>query len=384
MRSKNTILTHTQLHIISFDVPYPPNYGGAIDVFYKLKALCEEGIHVHLHCFEYGRGIQDTLEKYCKKVFYYERKLSKHLLFSSQPYIVASRSSQEMVENLLQDDAPILFEGLHCCFHLNDERLKSRRKIVRMHNIEHNYYSGLATVEKKFFRKKYFESEAKKLEKFESVLNYADAIAAISPADTQYLSGKYKNVFNVMAFHPHQLIEIKDGTSDFALYHGSLTVGENNKAALYLVNEVFNDRNTKLVIAGNGISDELKEAAATKKNIQLLENISIEDLYSLVQNAQINILPTFQATGIKLKLLSALYSGRHCIVNFPMVLQTGLEPLCHIADSADTMKKKVAELMALPFNLEEKRKRILVLEEKFSNEANVKKLMNLIPLLKTD
>ncbi len=27
------------LHIISFDIPYPPNYGGVIDVFYKLKAL---------------------------------------------------------------------------------------------------------------------------------------------------------------------------------------------------------------------------------------------------------------------------------------------------------------------------------------------------------
>ena len=55
-RSKNTILAQTQLHIISFDVPYPPDYGGAIDVFYKLKALNQEGVKIHLHCFEYGRG----------------------------------------------------------------------------------------------------------------------------------------------------------------------------------------------------------------------------------------------------------------------------------------------------------------------------------------
>ena len=44
------------LHIVSFDVPYPPDYGGAIDVYYKLKALHEEGIKIYLHCFEYGRG----------------------------------------------------------------------------------------------------------------------------------------------------------------------------------------------------------------------------------------------------------------------------------------------------------------------------------------
>ncbi|TAL58619.1 MAG: glycosyltransferase [Bacteroidetes bacterium] len=304
--------------------------------------------------------------------------MSKRLLLGSLPYIVASRSSEGLVKNLLEDDAPILFEGLHCCFHLNDERLKNRKKIVRMHNIEHNYYSALARVEKSLFRKKYFEGEAKKLERFESVLAQADAIAAISPADTKYLSEKYKNVTNIMAFHPHETIAIKEGKGDFALYHGSLAVGENNKAALYLVHEVFNNLNTTLIIAGNGVSTELKGAVKKHKNIQLKENISVEDIYGLIQNAQINILPTFQATGIKLKLLSALYIGRHCIVNSPMVTQTGLEPLCHLADSLAEMKRKVSEFMVMPFTLEDKRKRVLILEEKFSNEANVRELMNLL------
>ncbi len=366
------------LHIISFDVPYPPNYGGAIDVFYKIKALHAEDVKIHLHCFEYGRGEQPTLEKFCEQVYYYKRNVSKRLLFGSLPYIVSSRTSEELVKNLLKDGAPILFEGLHCCLYLDDVRLKNRKKIVRMHNIEHNYYSSLALAEKSFFRKKYFEGEAKKLEKFESILKHADVIAAISPADAKYLSGKYKNISNIMAFHPHDSTDIKEGKGDFALYHGSLSVGENDRAALYLVNEVFNGIDTNLVISGSGASAELKEATATKKNIQLKDDASIEEIYSLVQNAQINILPTFQATGIKLKLLSALYIGRHCIVNSPMVAQTGLEKLCHIADSPAEMKRKISELMNSPFSLEEKRKRVLILEEKFSNETNVKKLIDLI------
>jgi hypothetical protein len=370
-------LNPIRIHIISFDVPYPPDYGGAIDVFYKIKALHAEGVKIHLHCFEYGRGEKKELEKYCEKIFYYKRKVSKHLLFNSLPYIVASRSSEELVKNLLKDDVPILFEGLHCCFHLNDARLKNRKKIVRMHNIEHYYYANLALVEKSYFRKKYFESEAKKLETFESLLNQADAIAAISPADAKYLATKYKNVSNIMAFHPHEAITIKEGRGDFALYHGSLAVGENNKAAIYLANEIFNDTSTQLIIAGNGASDELKGAIKNKKNIELKENISVEEIYSLIQNAQINILPTFQATGIKLKLLSALFIGRHCVVNSLMVSNTGLEPLCHIADSPVEMKKKVSELISAPFNLEDKRKRVLVLEEKFSNEINARKLLDL-------
>ena len=95
--------------------------------------------------------------------------------------------------------------------------------------------------------------------------------------------------------------------------------------------------------------DELKEAIKKNKNIQLKENISIEEIYSLIQNAQINILPTFQATGIKLKLLSALYTGRHCIVNSPMVANTGLESLCHVADSYIRNEKRNFKIDEYPF-----------------------------------
>ena len=318
------------------------------------------------------------IEKFCEKIFYYKRKAGKHLLFNSLPYIVVSRKSEELVSNLINDNSPILFEGLHCCFHLNDERLNGRKKIVRMHNIEHTYYSNLAEVEKSFFRKKYFESEVKKLEKFESILKHAGSIAAISPSDTKELSTRYKNVSNIMAFHPHDKVEIKEGKGNFALYHGSLAVGENNTATLYLVNEIFNNSETPLVIAGNGASAELKEAIGKRKNISLKEHISTDDIYSLIQNAQINILPTFQATGIKLKLLSALYSGRHCIVNSPMVKNTGLESLCHIADSSSEMKKEVLRLMETLFSEGEKLKREKILVENFSNKTNVTKLMALL------
>ena len=48
-------MENKRLHIVAFDVPFPANYGGAIDVFYKLKALHQLGIRITLHCFEYGR-----------------------------------------------------------------------------------------------------------------------------------------------------------------------------------------------------------------------------------------------------------------------------------------------------------------------------------------
>ena len=70
----------SKLHVVAFDIPYPPDYGGVIDVYYKLIALQKKGIKISLHCYEYGRQHREELTKICSEVFYYPRKNSKSLL----------------------------------------------------------------------------------------------------------------------------------------------------------------------------------------------------------------------------------------------------------------------------------------------------------------
>ena len=366
------------LHIISFDVPYPANYGGVIDIFYKIKALHNKGVKVHLHCFEYGRAEALVLEGICEKVYYYKRQMSKKYLIDALPFVVVTRSSEKLVQTLLRDNHPILFEGLHCCFHLNDERLKDRIKIVRTHNIEHDYYTSLAKVEKSLLKKTYFNLEAKKLKRFEKVLNKASHIIAISNEDCKQLSSRYKNVHHITAFHPYEKVSISEGNGDFCLYHGNLEVGENNEAALFLVNEVFSKTKIPLIIAGKKPSNELIESINKYKNIELKANISTSEIDELIKNAQINILPTFQATGIKLKLLAALFNGRHCIVNSPMVENTGLESLCTIKNSSTEIIEAITELFEMPFESDAKKERERILFDSFSNEKNIEKLCALI------
>ena len=63
------LMTRTKkINIISFNVPLPANYGGVIDVFYKIKTLTDLGFDIILHCFQYGRPVAPELEKYCKEV----------------------------------------------------------------------------------------------------------------------------------------------------------------------------------------------------------------------------------------------------------------------------------------------------------------------------
>ena len=366
------------LHIISFDVPYPANYGGVIDVFYKIKALHQLGVKIHLHCFEYGRSEAKELESYCEEVHYYHRKTTRGYLFRRKPFIAVTRTSEKLVQRLIQDDYPILFEGLHSCYHLSDERLENRFKIVRTHNIEHHYYQNLAKVERDFFKKYYFLNEVGKLQRFERILCNAQLIAAISSPDAGYLNARYRNVQHISAFHPNDSVNISSGRGEFCLYHGNLEVGENNEAALYLVKNIFSRTTIPLVIAGNRPSKELRDEVAKHDHIELKVGISTEEIHALIREAHINVLPTFQATGIKLKLLAALYTGRFCVVNSPMVKNTGLEPLCRVEDSDQRFLKAIESLFKKEFDMLELDKRRQILNNRFCNTVNAEKLVGLI------
>lgn len=368
-----------EAHIVAFDIPVPVNYGGAIDIYFKIKALHNMGVGVHLHCFQYGRDQAPELEDICLSVNYYPRDVSKTNLFNRRPYIVATRTHAELTKNLLLDQHPILLEGLHTCFYLEEPLLRKRRRIVRTHNIEHEYYGSLAKVERNLFKRYYFMNEASKLKRYEQVLHMASGIAAISRNDQEYFSEKYRNVQTITAFHPQEEVSILPGKGNYALYHASLDVGENNEAALFLTKKVFNDLNIPLIIAGNKPSKELRETVAQYPHVELRLGLSSEEITELVRNAHLNILPTFQATGIKLKLLLALHAGRFCVVNTPMVCHTGLEDLCIIRDTPDELKRSVRECFELEFPVEEiARRRQVLTSNGFSNAFNAEALIRML------
>ncbi|MGI8893131.1 MAG: mannosyltransferase, partial [Bacteroidia bacterium] len=101
----------------------------------------------------------------------------------------------------------------------------------------------------------------------------------------------------------------------------------------------------------------------------------IKEINALIRNAHINIIPTFQPTGIKLKLLAALFSGRFCIANSAMVENTGLEKLCIIANTTGEMKKALKKTFPLEFKAEDIIIRTEVLNEKYSNKINIQNFL---------
>ncbi|MBP5758258.1 MAG: glycosyltransferase family 1 protein, partial [Bacteroidales bacterium] len=194
-------MNEQHLHIISFDIPYPANYGGVIDVYHRIRLLSDAGVKIHLHCFEYGRSHSDELRAMCFSVNYYKRDTSVRNLFRKTPYISCSRRSKELIDNLLQDDYPILIEGLHCCDVLNDSRLANRNTIVRIHNIEHEYYQLLAKQEHRLLKRTYLRSEARKLREYEKILAKARHLITLNQNENDYLNAKFGNATLIPPFH---------------------------------------------------------------------------------------------------------------------------------------------------------------------------------------
>ena len=370
-------MTENHLHIIAFDVPYPANYGGVIDVFYRVKALSEAGVKVHLHCFEYGRGEAEVLKR-CHEVKYYKRDISFAKQLSLTPFIVNSRRREALVQDLLNDNYPILCEGLHTTAILFDKRLENRKIYVRAHNVEHDYYKGLCNSEKWGWKKLFYLVEAWKLRCYESVLHKSTGIFAISQKDADYFSQKYGKTILVPGFNSADTVCSETGRGEYVLYHGNLSVKENEMAAKWLIENVFAELDLHCIVAGLNPSDKLVKLAEKHSNVTLVANPDDAEMIDLLRQAQVNILVTNQPTGLKLKLLNALYNGRFCLVNSDMVKGTSLESLCVVADEPDRMIAEIKRLMEEDFTEDDIERRDAEMQQLYDNEMNARKIIEAI------
>ena len=357
------------LHVISFDVPYPANYGGVIDVFYRVKALSEAGVKVHLHCFEYGRGKAEVLNR-CHEVKYYKRDTSFRKQLLRVPYVVSSRHSEALMQDLLKDDYPILCEGLHTTAVLTDSRFKNRKIFVRAHNVEHDYYRLLAESERVFWKRWFYRMEARKLKRYEPVLKKAAGIFAITQKDTDYFNAHYGRAILVPGFSALSRVCSETGRGDYVLYHGNLSVAENKKAAEWLVENVFAELDVSCVVAGLNPTDDLRDLCGRYPHVNLKANPDDAEMMDLLRNAQVNVMVTDQPTGLKLKLLNALYNGRFCLVNDDMVRGTSLDRLCVLADTPEQFIAEIKRLMEEDFTDDDIEERDDALKELYQNDEN--------------
>ncbi len=360
------------IHIIALDVPFPPDYGGVIDIYFRAKALKDLGVNVILHCFEYGRGTEHDFQEIANEIHYYKRNKSLWTNFKKEPFIVATRRSENLVNRLLEDDLPILMEGLHTTAILSDERFENRQKWVRIHNIEWQYYEALAYATNSPLKKTYFKKESKKLKKYEKILAAANQVFCLNERDLDYYSAINSETNFWAVGCDLQESESKKSVG-FVLFHGNLSVSENERALRWIIESWdSNQIQMPLIVAGKNPSKGLQSELKKHAFITLKTNPSSDEMNELIQTAEVNLLITFQSTGVKLKLINSLIQGNRCVVNPLMVEGTDLGQFCEIVDDAEDLIQALLNKNLLSF--EEKLRRIDYLKLHFDAKNQVEKV----------
>lgn len=363
-----------EIQIVTFNNPYPPDFGGAIDLFYKIKALSELGVSIYLHIFYDYREDFSGLMPYCKTINAYKKNkfFIKH--FSLLPYCVTSRLSKELVNNLNRSNATILFESIRTTGVLKSNLFK-HKIAVRCHNIEHEYSWGLYRSEHNWLKKAAFLIEGYKLKYYETILNKAHILFPISYNEYSYFDKHFKNksIF-LPAFHGNKKLQVENGFGKYALYHGDLSTADNIKSAFFIIN-IFKDLKEKLIIASSTKNSKLLEEINKHKNISFSLVSSENELSELIKNAHINVLYSFQKSGTKLKVFNALYKGRHCILNNNMIDDPDILQLCKVAENEKDYKSAVRTLFIQEYILTEERVEAL---KKYDAKQNAEQIIKAI------
>lgn len=361
-------------------MPWPPDYGGAIDMMNRIITLKKTGVAIHLHYFSYNdRGTPNELNQFCETINVYDRRTGRSGLSPKLPYIIASRMNDDLVTNLEKDDRPILLEGIHCTGLLSQMDIGKRKIAVRVHNDEAVYYKELARAEPSWLKKLFFNRESRLLKKYQYSLPRECSYLCLSAEDVNALENIYSlpDVNFLPAFSSWQQVNSEEGMGNLCLYHGNLSIPENEEAAIWLLRKVFLKIRKPFVIAGKKPTRRLQKLAALCQHTCLVADPTETELTDLIKKAHINVLPCFNKniTGIRLKLLHALFEGKHCIVNEPMVRGTGLEGACHIGASANAFASIIVQLYHQPFTPEEIALRKRLLGDTYNNEKNTRQLI---------
>jgi len=360
-----------RLHIVCLDAPSPPDYGGVIDLYYKIPALAAEGFRITLHYFSYKEGRSAAgLEPFCEAIFHYSRGSFAKALTTGQSYIVSSRMNEDLVRRINGDDHPVLIEGIHCAGIL--PRIKKGKQVsLRLHNDEASYYEHLYKTENNILRRLYFRREYRKLQSFQNSIMHTLPVYAVSQKDAESFAAKgFADVHFLPCFLPWQKVQASEGRGNYCLYHGNLTISENREAVSWLLREIFDASSFPLTIAGRGAA-HLSGQFPQQENVRWIESPTDAELDRLIREAQVHVLPSFNATGVKLKLLHVMFKGRHCITNTAGAEGSGVEAGVTIASTTDNFKNALHQLINTTFDAAQLARRETILQL-YDNKKNAR------------
>ena len=343
---------HKYIHVVCPEIPEPCSPADMADTYFQLKFLHAAGYQVILHCFHDHTGQSTThLENITSRIHLYTRRQGHKGVSMRHPYCISSRSNPQLLENLLQQPCPVLFQGTATTFYLPQLAANGYKTIVRINGIASELYEAFTKCEKLLLKKAYSFNEARLIRKWEEKIAEQAIIITSTISDQQ----KFQQLYNctrakyLASFIPIPEIKIQLGTGMYCLYYGDMSNPENEKMVYWLSENIFRKMTVPLIVADTGNTPRTHDDPHPQSNICMVHSATETALTELIQKAQVILLPRCHNNGFDRRLVQALEKGRYCICNDMMIQDTGLERLFVVANESDETIDAINHYFSRPF-----------------------------------
>jgi glycosyltransferase involved in cell wall biosynthesis len=304
--------------VVAPDFPYPPNHGGRVDIWGRLKALAKLGFEIDLLVTvrsEPDHADLEVVKALVRSVRIIPRIRNFWNALKLRPFQMQSRSNLASVKLSTSYDF-VLLEGMYVLPILENSSLDGRLTVLKMHNDEAVYNLELVRSSKGAFLRVFhfleylrFRGENARLPKEVKVIFFSSDTECLGfkerfpSIDSEYLGGALAD----------ESISVRPRTSKRVLFSGSLFMANNREAVQWYLDEVhtrlFDIEGYEFAIVGrsDGVAPAWLAEIKSHPRIHLYENVpSMEPFY---ESAGVFVNPMRHGTSIKMKTIEALRNG---------------------------------------------------------------------------
>ncbi len=347
--------------IIAHDFPYPPNNGGRVDMWTRIKALHSRGVKIFLITWlnrEPSQQEYQEIGKYVEQIIVYRRchNIANFILSKYPSYIVDRQISDFDMEKLksellLFSPQVLLLDGIAgsiCALEIMNLFNGKIIFVYRSHNVEYLYAKALYMSEKNLAYKavRYINIDrVKKIEKF--IRDKSHVIFEISQDDYESLNMP-NNVFLQNPIIDDKFTESKRYEFDI-LFIGGLC-WPNNIYGLkwFAINCIpYLEKEYKIVFAGSNPSKEFIKFCETYK-IEVLPNP--KDIKKVLSKGKVLINPIFHGSGVNIKILEMLSTGKSIVSTNKGVrgISKDIRSFIKYTDNAEQFSRYIEEAFKKP------------------------------------
>lgn len=386
------------LHLVCFDLPVPPLYGGTEELDTKIRALLDLGIALHVHAFVWPKDLHagnmpDWQQRVASLRCYPRRWMVGP--YETRPWALVSRTSTALIRNLASEPGSILVEGWQCADLLRAPALKNRVIWIRSHNIESNYYRMQSESARNWVYKAYYRLESWRWTLYERSLpqrlrhRHHAGILSICPSETSRWSSMRLPAHYVPAFvklNPNvqpskEASPARPMQAPYVLYHGRLDIAENIRAVRFLLSKANRSLQIQLVIAGSRIPDSLRKTISFQEDCHLVDSPSPMEMQRWIQHAAVQCIPCYGMAGLRLKIIHAMMGDGHVLVSREGVQGMPWAAWVTVVQSEQDWEDQVQKALEKPLQADEVAARHAWVLQHFDQRANALKMLDLMGVM---